>query len=544
MPVVSFSHSDFARLLGRELGADDLAETVSMIGFDVSRIEGDDVELEFFPNRPDLYSVEGVARALRAFLGIAPGMPKYELNDSNIDMTVEESVADVRPFVVCGLVRGLDFSGAMIRSLMDLQEKLHATMGRRRSKVSIGVHDLDKVRPPFTYKGVEPRSTRFVPLARTEPMDMEEILERHEKGVEYGHLVRGHARYPLIVDSEGSVLSFPPIINGALTQVTDGTKNLFLDVTGTDYNAVSCALNIIATSLAERGGRLETVVMRYPKRPPFRTPSLISKKRSLRPDYANKVLGTGLSAEEMVECLRRMMHDASITGEGIEVGIPAFRADVIHEADLVEEVAIGHNYSRLQGELPRAMTFGRELASEFRVERARQTMIGLGFNEMMTFTLTSPAKQLGGEEGEEATELLNPVTEDQTILRTELLPSLLEVLRVNRHHELPQRVFEVGDVVLGHKNRRRLAAALTHPRASFTEAKSLALAVLRELGLAQRAIVKPLERRGFIRGRCAALVLRSDGSRLGWFGELHPETITAFELSSPVAGLEMELDGW
>ncbi|MGQ9582757.1 MAG: phenylalanine--tRNA ligase subunit beta [Thermoplasmatota archaeon] len=544
MPVVSLSYSDLVRLLGRDPGPGELVETVSMMGCDVNRVEGDVVELEFFPNRPDLYSVEGVARALRAFLGAAPGMPRYELSDSNIDMTIEESVADIRPFVVCGVVRGLEFSDAMIRSLMDLQERLHTTMGRRRSKVSIGVHDLDRVRPPFTYKAVEPRSVRFVPLARTEPMDMEEILERHEKGVEFAHLVRGRGRYPLIVDRDGSVLSFPPIINGVLTQVTEETRNLFLDVTGTDYNAVSCALNIVATSLAERGGRLETVVLRYPKRAPFRTPSLLSKKKSLDPAYANRVLGTKLSSEEMVESLRRMMHDASLADARIEVGIPAFRSDIIHEIDLVEEVAIGHLYSRLQGELPRAMTFGRELAVEFRVERARQTMIGLGFNEMMTFTLTSPARQFGSEWGGEATELLNPVTEDQTILRTELLPSLLEVLRVNRRRELPQRVFEVGEVVVGHRNRRRLAAALTHPRASFTEAKSLVLAVLRELGLARRAEVRPLERPGFIRGRCAALSLRGEVNRLGWFGELHPETITAFELSHPVAGLEVELEGW
>ena len=544
MPVISFSYPDFARLLGRDIGLERLVETAPMMGCEVARVEGETVELEFFPNRPDLYSVEGVARAMRAFLGISPGMPRYELNDSNIDMTVEESVQEVRPFVVCGAVRGLELSDETIRSLMDAQEKLHLTVGRRRSKASIGVHDLDRVKPPFTYKAVEPRSARFVPLGRTEEMDLEEILRRHEKGVAFAPILEGKTGYPLIVDREGSVLSFPPIINGTLTEVTEETKSVFIDVTGTDYSAVSCALNIMATALAERGGRLETVVMRYPGRPPFRTPSLVSKKRSLDPAYANRILGTRLSAEEMVESLRRMMHEAAPSGDRIEVLTPAFRADILHEIDLVEDIAIGHSFSRLDGELPRAMTFGRELPSELRAERARRTMIGLGFNEVTTFALTCPAKQLDRAAASEATELLNPVSEDQTILRTELLPSLLEVLRVNRHHELPQRVFEAGEVVVNHRNRRRLAALFTHSRASFTEAKSLALGVLRELGLEGRCTLKPVERPGFIKGRCGGIYLESGGALLGWFGELHPEAITAFELSSPVAGLELELDGW
>ncbi|MEM2869985.1 MAG: phenylalanine--tRNA ligase subunit beta [Thermoplasmata archaeon] len=544
MPVVSFSYSDFVRLLGRDVGLETLLETAPMLGCSLERVDGDEVSLEFFPNRPDLYSVEGLARAMRAFMGLNPGMPRYELNDSNIEMTVEESVQDIRPFVVCGVARDLELSSTIIRSLMDLQEKLHTTIGRRRSKVSIGLHDLDNVKPPFVYRAVEPRSVRFVPLGHSEEMDLEEIIERHEKGIEYGRLVRGKPRYPLIVDREGSVLSFPPIINGTLTQLTEDTRSVFIDVTGTDYSGISWALTIIASALAERGGRLETVVMRYPDKAPFRTPSLVSRKRSLNPSYANALLGTELSIGEMVESLRKMMHDASPSGDRIDVGTPAFRGDILHEIDLVEDVAIGYSYSKFKGELPYAMTFGRELKSELRVERARQTMIGLGFIEVMTFTLTSPSKQLNRALGQEMTELLNPVTEEQTILRTELVPSLLEVLRINRHHDLPQRVFEVGEIVLSHRNRKRLAAVLTHPRASFTEAKSIALAVLREFGLWERYRLQPAERPGFIKGRCATLHLEESGTEIGWFGELHPEVITAFELSSPVVAMELELGGW
>jgi phenylalanyl-tRNA synthetase beta chain len=394
------------------------------------------------------------------------------------------------------------------------------------------------------YKAVDPESVSFVPLSSEETMNLREILQRHEKGIAYASVLDGMDKYPVILDREGSVLSFPPIINGALTQVTEDTKNLFLDVTGTDYAAVNLILNIISTALAERGCRLESVVMRYPKRAPFRTPSLLSRKRSLEPSFANRLLGTELSINEMMESLRRMMYDAQLVDSRIEVGIPAFRADILHEVDLVEDIAIGHGFSNLSGVLPSSMTFGRELAAGFLAERARQAMIGLGFNEMMSFSLTSPAKQFSAMNAPagEYSGLKNPVTEDQTILRTGLSASLLELLRINKHYDLPQRFFEIGEVVIEGRNHRRLAAVFVHPRASFTEAKGLAEAVLRELGHDQSYLLKPHDRAGFIKGRCASIVLKDGSETIGWFGEYHPQVIVNFELSHPVGGLELELE--
>jgi phenylalanyl-tRNA synthetase beta chain len=545
MPVISFSYSDFARLLGLDIGLEKLAERAPMLGCDVNRIEGDEVELEFFPNRPDLYSVEGVARAMRAFLGIRPGMPKYDVNDSNIDLEVDESVVPVRPFVVGGIVRDLNLTDAAVRSLMDMQEKLHLTVGRHRKKVSVGIHDLDKVKPPFTYKAVAPESVRFIPLACSEQMDLQQILQKHEKGREYASILEGQTAYPLIVDREGGVLSFPPIINGVLTQVTEDTKNIFIDVTGTDYPAISLTLNIISTALAERGSRLESVVLRYPKRAPFRTPALLSRKKAVDPAYVARLLGVNMSNDAMIASLKRMMYDADMVEQKIEVGIPAFRNDILHEVDIVEDIAIGHSYSKLEGVLPAAMTAGRELAASFRAERARQVMIGFGYHEMMSFALTSQRKLSWGtgERPGEAAELLNPVVEDQTVLRTAVLPSLLEQLRLNKHCDLPQRLFELGEVVLDGRNRRRLAAVFMHPKANFTEAKSLAEAVMRELGLAGRHIIKPSMHPDFIPGRCASIWIDGLGEA-GWFGELHPAALAAFELSNPAGGLELELDGW
>jgi len=546
MPVISFSYNDFTEILGKDLGKEKLIERIPMIGCEVARVEGDQIDVEFFPNRPDLYCVEGIARAMKAFFGLKPGMPKYEVNDSNIDMEIDPSVVEVRPFLVCGIVRDMKLTDDTVKSLMDMQEKLHLTVGRKRKKVSVGVHDLDKVRPPFTYKAVKPESVSFVPLASTEKMTLKEILERHEKGKEYASILDGHPQYPVILDKEGSVLSFPPIINGTLTQVTNETKNLFLDVTGTDYGTISVTLNIISTALAERGCRLESVVMRYPKRAPFRTPSLLSKKKALDPKYACKLIGKELSVKEIIECLHRMMYEAKQVDDRIEVGIPAFRADVLHEVDLVEDVAIGHSYHKLTGTLPKAMTFGRELAGEFRFERARQVMIGLGYHEMMSFALTNRKKQFEnmGEKSGKAVELQNPVTEDQTIVRVSLLPSLLELLKINKHHEHPHKIFEAGEVAVDTGNERHLSAVFIHARANFTEAKSLSEAVMREMGLEGLYLEKPCTKPFLIKGRSATVVLEKGGRELGIFGELHPKVITAFELSHPVGMFEFNLENW
>jgi phenylalanyl-tRNA synthetase beta chain len=146
-----------------------------------------------------------------------------------------------------------------VKSVMDVQEKLHLTHGRYRMKVAIGVHDLDRVEPPFTYKAVDPASVSFVPLDMTEELNLREILAKHPKGRDYAWCLEGKKKYPIFIDKNNNVLSFPPIINGELTRLTENTRNLFIEMTGTDQQAVDAALNIVSASLADRGGRLQTV---------------------------------------------------------------------------------------------------------------------------------------------------------------------------------------------------------------------------------------------------------------------------------------------
>jgi phenylalanyl-tRNA synthetase beta chain len=539
MPVINFNYQDLMSLVGRDLPAIDVLGMIPMMGADLHEYDAasGETSIEFFPNRPDLYSVEGLARALRAFLDISPGLKEYPVSVSGIAMRIDPSVASVRPFAVASIVRDLEFNDQGIRSLMELQEKLHITVGRKRSKVAIGVHDLDRVKPPFVYKAVPPESITFVPLAKQDSMDMREILRSHEKGRDYAHLLEGKDLYPIILDANGDVLSFPPIINGALTAVTEKTRNIFIDVTGTEAVAVRGALNIITTSLAERGGRIQSVVLRTEN--DVVSPNLSPSRWTLEPERVNAALGLRASPEEICACLRRMGHGAE-AGKRIEVLVPAVRMDLLHTADLVEDVAIGHGYGNFGRAVPTAMTVGSELPEMRLADQVRQMMIGYSYFEVQTLTLSSLREQFNGlrRPRGDAVEVLNPVSEDTDCLRVSLLPSLLAVLRKGKHRELPQRIFEVGDVVIEGRRRKHLACVGIHPRASFTECKSLAEGIMRELGA--RSSIRPSASATYLAGRGADVVW--EDMAVGEFGELHPEIIASYELMAPVIAFEVRLD--
>ena len=542
MPVINFSHSDLCNLIGHDVDIETLRERLPMIGADLNHAEEGDDELtfEFFPDRPDLYSVEGIARALKAFLEIEPGLREYSASRSDVSLTVDRSVDEVRPYIWSAVVEDLTIDDPLIASMMDLQEKLHLTLGRDRRKVAIGIHDIEGVEPPFTYTTVAPDGMSFLPLQGTREMTPAEILQRHEKGIAYAFVLEGKARYPIIVDRNETVLSMPPIINGIATEVTESTESVFVDCTGTDPTALRYAVNIVTAALADRGGKIRTVAIERDGESSD-APDLNPVTMRLDVDYANRWLGTAMSSEEMAACLERMGHGTSTKDGAIEVSVPCYRADILHPVDLAEDVAIGYGYEKFGKRMPRALTYAVEDPLVAFANRVRPILVGLGYFEVATLSLSNDEEQfraLNLEEDPEALRIRNPVSEAHTLVRTSLIPSLLGILRKNKHRELPQRLFEVGDVVLERKNRKRLAAVAIHSRASFTECKSLALSISAALGIIPEIL--PKESPAYIPGRCAAL--RAGTQEVGVFGELHPTTAEAFELKYPLIGLEVDLE--
>ena len=540
MPVINFGYSDLCGLIGKKIPKDVLIDRIPMIGADMHDTDSDnadDMSVEFFPDRPDLYSAEGLARALRAFLDIRPGMMTYHVNRTDIVMNTEKSVKDVRPYVLCAAVLDIHITDDILRSLMEMQEKLHLTIGRKRSKIAIGVHDLDNVKRPFTYKAVSPKEISFVPLAKTERWDLDEILRKHEKGVDYAHLLEGKKKYPIITDSNGDVLSFPPIINGVLTTVTTKTKNLFIDVTGTDMKAVKGALDIMVTALAERGGKIGAVRMTGAIE--CDSPDLSAKEWKIDVKECERFIGVAIGADGIIRALRKMGLDAEKDNGHITVSVPPFRMDIMHPVDIYEDVATGHGFENFGSEHSLIQTTGRKSDMTMVSDRLRDVMIGLGYTEVTTLTLSSEEDEFlrSGLPEKKTVKVLNPITEDHTCLRSSLLPSVMRIIRKNKHRDLPQKIFEIGDVIEDMKKQRRLCAVATHSRTSFTEIKSIAESVLREMR--QTFVLRPCSYPTFIEGRGAEIVV--NGKAEGFFGEMSPSVIMNYEIDRPVILFEMNV---
>ena len=539
MPVINFKYSDLCGLIGKEVPRDVLVERIPMIGADMHDTDGneDDMSVEFFPDRPDLYSVEGLARSLRAFLDIEPGMMKYKVQNTDITVNADKSVKDVRPYILCAAVYKINVTDDLLRSLMEMQEKLHITIGRKRSKVAIGVHDLDKVVPPFRYKAVLPNEVSFVPLAKDEKWDLDEILEKHEKGVDYAHILEGKRKYPIILDAKDNVLSFPPIINGALTTVTTETKNLFIDVTGTDMKAVKGALDILVTSLAERGGSIGAVKMTGSSETV--SPDLTPSERNISVSACEKFIGRPIGAEGIIKALERMGLDAKRDGNDISVQIPSTRLDVMHDVDIYEDAATGYGFERFGSAHVLTQTTGRKSDMTMISDRLRDVMIGSGYTEVTTLTLSSEDDEfvISGLPEKGVVKIRNPITEDHTCLRSSLLPSVMRIVRKNKHRDLPQRVFEIGDSIVDAKRQRRLCGVATNSKVSFTEMKSLTESVLKEMRVTYS--LRPCKYRTFIDGRGAEIV--SNDVIIGYFGEMSPEVMTAFDVNHPVMFFELDI---
>jgi phenylalanyl-tRNA synthetase beta chain len=548
MPVITLYRERFSKFMGRKITVEDMTKQLPWIGFDLEDIGKDYVKVEYNPNRIDFCSYAGVARALKGFMELEIGLPEYLAKEPKTTLIIDKAVADVRPFMLAAVIRNIKLDEDSVVELMDMQEDLHWGIGRDRKKASIGIHNLDVIKSPFTFTAVEPTKAKFVPLGKTEEMNLKEILEKHEKGVDYRHLVDWSPKYPLLIDRNGAVLSMPPIINGELTRVDVNTRNLFLDVTGTSYDAVEKSLKVLATALSDMGGTIEKVTVKYPDRTVI-SPNLDPEKMRLRVDYANKLLGLELSEAEAIKCLRRCRVDAKKADKGVlEVSFPAYRIDILHEVDLVEEVGIGYGYYKLKPTIPVAVTVGEQHPAHRLANTVRQIMIGLGFLEVMNFTLTNERVhyEFMRMKAEKLIKLANPVSAEYSIMRQALLPGLLNNLAENKHESFPQRLFEVSDVTKVNikletmcERRLHVAAVSSHSTANFTEVKSLCEALLANFGL-KKWQIKETEHPSFLEGRTAAVYI--NGKHLGILGEIHPEVLNNFELENPTVAFEIDLE--
>ncbi|BAK54561.1 phenylalanine--tRNA ligase subunit beta [Sulfurisphaera tokodaii] len=499
-------------------------------------IDQDHIEIEINNDRPDLLFVYGIIRSIKGLLKKELGEPRYSVKDTDYVFEIKEVPS--RPYALAAVVEDIKFDDELLKELIQFQEKLHITVGRKRKKIAIGLHDLKKIDSKHIIYTTVNLDYKFIPLNSDKEMSVREILESTPQGKEYGNISLLDGKMPAIMQDDGQILSLPPVINSEKTRINSKTQSLFIDVTGTSLDTVIFTLDVIVTNLAEMGGKIGRIKVISPY--VDNSPLLQHKSIKITAEYINKILGTNLNKNEIIEYLKMARFDVNDLGKEIEVIIPPYRNDILSQIDITEEVAITYGYNNLSPTPYKIEKIG-SLSDRTKLIRVlRDLSVGGGFTEIFTFTLISESLLLG-----DFVKILNPITVDYNSVRNSLLPSILIFLSKNQHARMPIRVFEIGDVVIrnentetGYSNKLNAAYAIMNSRVSFEELQAPLHEILNSLG------INPIYKRDtnplFIEGRTASIY--ANNKKIGIIGEINPNILEKIDIEYPIVMSEIYLD--
>lgn len=524
----------------KEIGKLDekMQEKIAMFGTTLESFNDEEIELEIFPDRPDLLSYQGFKRSFLSFIGKKTGIKEYKLNKPEKDykVTIEKSVKEIRPYTACAIVKKIKFDDEKIKEIIDIQEKIHSTIGRKRKKLAIGIYPLEKIKLPIRFMALEPDKIKFIPLEFEKEMSGLEILQRHPTGREYAHLLAGKTKFPIFIDDENKILSMPPIINSHLTgKITEKTKDVFVECSGFDFDILKKCLNIIVTALADMGGIIYQIELEGLNE---KTPNFSPEKRKISVENVNKLLGLELKEKDIKNLLMKMGHNY-VNGN---VEIPAWRVDILHEVDLIEDIAIAYGYENFIPELPEISTIGEQNPKEIIKRRISEILTGIGILEVSNYHLTKKTDQfakMGIPEKEEKDfiEIENSKTE-YNIMRKDLSHYSLKILSENVDVEYPHKIFESGKIFTKNDEKDHLAVAVSP--GNFTQAKQILEYLLRMMNVSIKTEESDEFPPHFIEGRVAEIFIGN--KKIGYLGEIHPKILKNWRLKMPVALFEIELE--
>ncbi len=525
MPTIRMRRDDLFRIVGRELSREELEDVLFMLKSELEEW-GEEIEVSVDDSeRPDLWSAEGLGRAIRLHLGIQRGAPTYEVHPSSYEVINEKPSA--RPLIVAAVVKGVKLGEEGLEQLIQLQEKVMLTYGRNRKRIAIGTSRADLIAFPIRYTEVDPESHSFIPLHEGEEMTLEEVLRKTEKGRAYAHLLEGYRKYPVLLDAKDRVVTFPPVINSNdLGRIDENTRDIFIDVTGNHLPSMVTALNVMVTALAERGGEIYEVRVNGEKYPDLSPREIVVDEKYLRK--------LGGYEGDIVDPLERAGYTV-LSERPLRLLYPAYRGDIRHPRDVLEDLLSAANYNSLEPLTPEVYTRGALNEETLLSDAVRDLLVGASAEEVQTFTLTDPElfRVLGMDV---KVTLSNPVSRTYSALRSSLLPHLLRVLSKNVMLHYPQRIFEIGEVYTPERE-LRVAYVEAGKEASYTTARQVLEFLGRKMGW--NFIFKEGEHPLFIEGRTAKVYLGEE--EIGVVGEVKPEHLERFNLIMPVAGFEVRL---
>ena len=501
-------------------------------------------------NRPDCWSIEGLVREVKGIVG-EEGLPEISAEPSGYVIEVDSNIKSVRPFIGAAIVRGLHFTDFLIKQLMQLQDKVDFSYGRRRRRSSIGIYNIQMVESPIYY-GLTSRTTAFIPLGHTKKLSLDKILKIHEKGQEYKDILPKKGGLPILRDKRGIILSMPPIINSNdVGRVTEDTTDVLIEVTGTNLEVVHVVTTLVTQALRDRGGKVFSVDIKYP--PNFLettelivTPQTEPFEIEIDPKDIQKYLNLNLKPNDIIKLLKKRRFEATKRKSKILVKYPPYRVDILHWVDIAEEIVIAYGYMNIDHTDWKVITVGRLSDRTFSENHVRSILSGCALQEVLTFTLTSPEKVIDNmgqkkESLKKNIEVANPVSTNYSVLRNRLLPGLLDFLAKNTHNEYPQFIFEVGEIVKNDKKKvttfTKAAVLLSDTEISFEHIHSILGTFSTQLGI--ELTLEPTVNSEFLEGRTAKIMLNKN--QVGIIGEISPTILEYWQIFMPSAAFEIDL---
>ena len=502
-------------------------------------------------NRPDVWGVEGLVREISGILGLAEGLPDLSAEPSGYVMEVDPAVKSVRPYIAASIVRGVKFTDFVIKQLIQLQEKVDFSYGRKRRRSSIGIYNINMVESPIYYS-LTPRSTSFIPLGYEKDLTLDEILRKHEKGIEYGHILPSEGDLPILKGSNNVILSMPPIINSNdVGRVNEETTDVLIEVTGTNLEVVCVVNTLVTQALRDRGGKVLSVEIHYPENHEDAPETLITPetepyKIKVNPKDIGRYLGLDLSADNIIKLLRKRRFEVVQQKGSLVVKYPPYRVDLLHWVDIAEETAMAYGYMKIEPAVSEVPTIGRLSSRTVSENYVREILSGCSLQEVLSFSLTDPEKLTtlmgyGSEALSTCVQVANPVSMTYSVMRNRLLPGLLDFLSRNTHNEYPQYLFEVGEVVSIEGNSvqtiNKAAVTLSGAAVSFEHCHSIIETLIQRLGTTYE--LETAESNEFIQGRTARIII--EGKEVGLIGEVSPILLEKWEVYMPSAAFEIDL---
>jgi len=517
-------------------------EKITSMGTQVESVSEREVSVEITPNRPDLLSMQGFTRSFLQYTG-KKGIESFKVNESDYSVRVDKSVKSVRPFTVCAVIKGLKFDDKKIKEIVDIQEKLHLTLGRKRKKIAIGIYPLEKIEFPIKFIAKKPSEILFRPLEFPKELTGAQILRQHPTGRDYAHLLDKAEVFPIFVDAKDRVLSMPPIINSHETgKISENTKDVFVECSGFNLYYLNKTMNILSSVFSDMGGKIYSVKIIDSK--PFVSPNLEPEKIEFKVENINKTLGLNLTEKEIKNYLERMGIGFEKPKDKCYALIPCYRVDVLHWIDLAEEVAVAYGFENFNAEIPEISTIGEEDKMSVFKRAVSEILAGLGLLEVSSYHLTTKddVRKMHYEyndfiEAEESKTEYN-------VLRMDLISNLLKVLSENSDSSYPQKIFENGRVFeldekeeTGIKEKERLGIAICDEKANFTELKQVLDYLFKMLDKEYK--IEECENNNFISGRVGKIIVNE--REIGVIGEIAPRVLKNWKIGYPVPALELNL---